>query len=262
MKVHQVYNVQNIRRSTLIWSAWGRSSVRWSNIRYLDSEQVHHKHYFTKKITIVIFYSRVVFGYVIIFIAARVMFRTVRFRDMAFPVRGSEANFDGRQMSNLSTEDFYKIIMCKESTILSRAREDWIPNVAPKCSTLPCRSTKNRTSYMIENKAGVQCWRYRCCRCTESILKKSIFYKSRNGPGRLLEIIQFFSARVPVGVISELVFGCTISSVFSWARLFVAGYYEDAFTIKMGGPNIICEGKGTVFLQHTLAFCTFLRKIE
>ena len=49
-----------------------------------------------------------------------------------------------------------------------------------------------------------------------------------------------------VGVISELVFGCTVSSMFSWVRFFreVAGYYEDAFPIKMGGPNIICEGDG------------------
>ena len=47
-----------------------------------------------------------------------------------------------------------------------------------------------------------------------------------------------------VGVISELVFGCNISSVFSWVRFFreVAGYYEDAFPIKMAGPNLICEG--------------------
>ena len=51
---------------------------------------------------------------------------------------------------------------------------------------------------------------------------------------------------MPVGVISQLVFGCTVSSVFSWVRFFreVAGYHEDAFPIQIGGPNIICEGDG------------------
>ena len=112
----------------------------------------------------------------------------VEFHDLIFPARCSGAEYHLRWSANMTTKDFYSVVMCKESAILFCAREGWISAVAPVCVKVGCRERKIRTSYIAEIKPGVWCWRYRCCRCTVSILKGSIFYKSQYGPAKVLEL--------------------------------------------------------------------------
>ena len=56
------------------------------------------------------------------------------------------------------------------------------------------------------------------------------------------------SSRVPVKMPSHIIFGAETRETYSWWRFFrdVAGYWEDKFVIKMGGPpqGLIVEGDG------------------
>ena len=71
-----------------------------------------------------------------------------------------------------------------------------------------------------------------------------MFYNSSYGAGKILQMMWFRAAKVPVGVTSALVFGSEHKEGYTWFRFFreAAGYWEDRFPVKMGGPDAICEG--------------------
>ena len=73
-----------------------------------------------------------------------------------------------------------------------------------------------------------------------------MFYNSSYGVSKILELMWYCAARVPVGKASCLVFGKECKEVYTWFRFFreVAGYWEDKFIVQLGGPNVICEGDG------------------
>ena len=56
------------------------------------------------------------------------------------------------------------------------------------------------------------------------------------------------ASRVPVMTASHMIFVRECSELHTWWRFFrkVAGYWEDKFIMKMGGPGVIVEGDGMV----------------
>ena len=67
------------------------------------------------------------------------------FRDLSFPRRSKEADYDAEWNETMTSRDLYKIILTPESAILFCARLGWIDADAPTCPKASCRGTKSWT---------------------------------------------------------------------------------------------------------------------
>ena len=164
--------------------------------------------------------------------------------DLSF-VMASGAKYDAFWHEKMTATELYQVFQSDESSILFCARLGWIEATSPTCGKEKCRS-KNTTSYVYKRKNGVWTWRFRCCKSTSSVFKNSMFYKSNYGPAKVLELMWYMASRIPVTTASHMIFARECSEVHTWWRFFreVAGYWEDKFIMKMGGPDAIVEGDG------------------
>ena len=76
-----------------------------------------------------------------------------RFRDLVFPIRSNEADYEAEWNETMTSKDLYKILLTPESTILFCARQGWIDADAPTCTKASCCDKISR-SYVYERKAG------------------------------------------------------------------------------------------------------------
>ena len=152
------------------------------------------------------------------------------FKDIAFPRTCPGADYDTSWNDCFHDRNIFAISSCYESAVLFAAREGWVIADAPVCQRLVCIAKRTeickRKSYIYKrNDICGWAWRYPCCKRKLSILIHSIFYRSKLGPGKLIEILWKLACRTPVSLISVLVLGRHTSEIYARIQFFrdVAG---------------------------------------
>ena len=152
------------------------------------------------------------------------------FKDIAFPRTCPGADYDTSWNDCFHDRNIFAISSCYESAVLFAAREGWVIADAPVCQRLVCIAKRTeickRKSYIYKrNDISGWAWRYPCCKRKLSILIHSIFYRSKLGPGKLIEILWKLACRTPVSLISVLVLGRHTSEIYARVQFFrdVAG---------------------------------------
>ena len=152
------------------------------------------------------------------------------FKDIAFPRTCPGADYDTSWNDCFHDRNIFAISSCYESAVLFAAREGWVIADAPVCERSVCIAKRTeickRKSYIYKrNDISGWAWRYPCCKRKLSILIHSIFYRSKLGPGKLIEILWKLACRTPVSLISVLVLGRHTSEIYARIQFFrdVAG---------------------------------------